>query len=211
MEKGLEFYIKEAQQTALATLIEYNSNEQHFHRTAEMAREIAKMFLNNNTLFVCGNGGSACQAMHIAEELTGRYRLDRRPLPAMALADASHITCVGNDYGFDQVFSRSIAAYAKKDDGLLLLSTSGNSNNLIRALEVAKRQQIKTFALLGREGGKLAGKCDYEIIINCNTSDSIQNIHMIILHVLVESIERILFPEIYIEIAPQLTNSENNR
>jgi len=198
MSHGLEFHIRESYQTALAALIEYNSNEQHFRRTQEMATAMAKVLTNNKSILVCGNGGSACQAMHFAEELTGRYRSDRKPLAVIPLTDSSHITCVGNDYGFDQIFARSVMAYAKKGDGLLLLSTSGNSKNLVRAMETAKVIGVKTFALLGRGGGELSGICDYEIIVNGATSDCIQNLHMIILHVLVECIERILFPEIYV-------------
>ena len=146
---------------------------------------------------ICGNGGSNCDALHFAEEFTGRFRKERRPLPAIAISDSSHITCVGNDYGFDYIFSKGVEAYGKAGDMFIGISTSGNSGNVIKAVEAAKNMGIKTVALLGKDGGKLKGMCDYEFIIPGETSDRIQEIHMMILHIIIEGVERIMFPENY--------------
>lgn len=162
-----------------------------------MVEAMVNIFKNQGKILVCGNGGSACQAMHFAEELTGRYRADRAALPAIALADASHVTCVGNDYGFSEIFSRSVEAYGRPADGLLILSTSGNSANLVRAHEEAKARSLTTFALLGKTGGQLNNRCDYQYIAPGINSDDIQNIHMMIIHLLIEGIERQLFPNNY--------------
>ncbi len=184
-------------QTTLNAMTEFNANSANAEMTLQMAEAMVKAINAGNKILVCGNGGSAAQAMHFAEELTGRYQKDRRALPALALMDPTHMSCVGNDYGFDKIFSRAIEAYAKPGDCLLLLSTSGNSANLITAVEAAKALSVSTFALLGKGGGKLKGVCDFEIIANGATSDCVQNIHMIIIHILIETIERSLFPENY--------------
>jgi D-sedoheptulose 7-phosphate isomerase len=148
-------------------------------------------------VLIAGNGGSNCDALHFAEEFTGRFRGNRRALPAIAISDSSHITCVGNDYGFDYVFSRGVEAYGKEGDLFIGISTSGNSPNIIKAVEAAKEMGMKTVALLGKDGGKLKGMCDYEFIIPGVTSDRIQEIHMMILHIIIEGVERIMFPENY--------------
>jgi D-sedoheptulose 7-phosphate isomerase len=135
--------------------------------------------------------------MHFAEELTGRYRKDRRPLGALALGDASHTTCVSNDYGFDHIFSRQILGLGQKNDVLLLLSTSGNSSNLLHAVEAAKSVGMKTVALLGRDGGKLKSLVDLCLIIPAETSDRIQEMHIKLIHTVIETVERELFPENY--------------
>jgi D-sedoheptulose 7-phosphate isomerase len=173
------------------------NNFTDFEKIAEIGLAMEQILNKGGKLMVCGNGGSACQAMHFAEELTGRYRKDRRALPAISLTDASHITCVGNDYGFENIFSRAVEAYGKPGDGLLVLSTSGNSENLIRAVDVAKKMEIKTFALLGKGGGRLKGMSDYDLVFEGQTSDVVQNMHMIAIHLLIEATERQLFPEIY--------------
>jgi D-sedoheptulose 7-phosphate isomerase len=154
-------------------------------------------FSRGGRLFTCGNGGSHCDAMHFAEELTGRYRRDRRPLGALALGDPSHVTCVSNDYGFEHIFSRQLEGLSRQGDVLVGLSTSGNSANVIRAFETAKKSGVKTVALLGRDGGKLAGQADLAIIIPATTSDRIQEMHIKIIHTVIETIERALFPENY--------------
>lgn len=148
-------------------------------------------------MFSCGNGGSHCDAMHFAEEFTGRYRKDRKPVGAMALGDASHVTCVSNDYGFEHIFSRQVEGLGRKGDMLLGLSTSGNSKNVILAFEAAKKKGIKTVALLGRDGGKLKDLADLAIVVPAETSDRIQEIHIKLIHTVIESVERQLFPENY--------------
>ncbi len=182
---------------ALSVLEAFCQNSENFDKTAQLAQQLASAFQNGNKILICGNGGSACDAMHFAEELTGRFQKDRRPLPALALSDAAHITCVANDFGFDTIFSRGVEAYGKAGDWLIALSTSGNSANIIKAVTQAKKNNLHTLALLGKDGGKLKGQCDEQFIIPAKTSDRIQELHMLILHTLVEGIERELFPENY--------------
>lgn len=141
-------------------------------------------------LLVCGNGGSLCDASHFAEELTGRFRADRRPLPALACADAGHITCIANDYGFEHVFSRWVQALARSGDCVILLSTSGNSKNILLAAHAAKAAGATTIALLGKGGGSLRSVSDIELTVPGDTSDRIQELHMLLLHWFVESIEQ---------------------
>jgi D-sedoheptulose 7-phosphate isomerase len=136
--------------------------------------------------------------MHFAEEFTGRYRKDRKPLGALALGDASHVTCVSNDYGFDQIFSRQLEGLAGKGDMLVGLSTSGNSANVIKAFETAKAMGIRTVALLGRDGGKLATMADLAIVVKATTSDRIQEMHIKLIHTVIETVEREIFPENYL-------------
>ncbi|WP_372712471.1 D-sedoheptulose 7-phosphate isomerase [Ilyobacter sp.] len=171
--------------------------EEKSNITEKVARDLAEAFENGNKALICGNGGSNCDALHFAEEFTGRFRGDRRALPAISLSDSSHITCVGNDYGFDYIFSRGVEAYGKEGDFFIGISTSGNSENVIKAVEAAKKLGLKTCLLLGKDGGKLKGMCDYEFIIPGETSDRIQEIHMMILHIIIEGVEKIMFPENY--------------
>jgi D-sedoheptulose 7-phosphate isomerase len=135
--------------------------------------------------------------MHFAEEFTGRYRKDRAPLGALALGDASHVTCVSNDYGFNEIFARQLEGLARSGDLLLGLSTSGNSENVIRAFAAAQKIGIKTVALLGRDGGKLKDLADLAIVVQAQTSDRIQEMHIKIIHTVIETVERELFPENY--------------
>ena len=171
-----------------------NENIEKIH---SCALQIADKFSKKYKILICGNGGSACDAMHFAEEFTGRYRQNRRALPVISLTDPSHITCVGNDFGFDQIFSRGVEAYGQEGDVFIGLSTSGNSKNVLNAIQEAKRLKMMTIALLGKDGGDMNGLCDVEWIIPGQTADRIQEVHMMILHILIESVERILFPEHY--------------
>jgi D-sedoheptulose 7-phosphate isomerase len=145
-----------------------------------------------NKILVCGNGGSSCDAAHFAEELTGRFRDDRKPLAAIACTDFGHITCTANDYGFDHVFSRWVAALGRPGDVLILLSTSGNSTNIRNAADTAQSAGLTTLALLGKDGGSLRGRCEHQLIVPGQTSDRIQELHMLVLHALVEGIERLM-------------------
>lgn len=158
---------------------------------------IAEAFANKKKVLICGNGGSSTDAMHFAEECTGRFRQDRQALPAISLTDASHITCVANDFGFDQIFARGVQALGNEGDIFIGISTSGNSQNVIEAVKSAEKLGLKTILLSGKDGGKLAGKCDLEIIAPGKTTDRIQEIHICILHIIVETVERILFPQNY--------------
>ncbi|MGK4198820.1 D-sedoheptulose 7-phosphate isomerase [Fusobacterium sp. HC1336] len=187
----------ESYKTELTLLENFIKEEEERRETEKVAKALADTFLKGNKVLICGNGGSNCDALHFAEEFTGRFRGDRRALPAIAISDSSHITCVGNDYGFDYIFSRGVEAYGKEGDMFFGISTSGNSSNVIKAVEVAKALGMKTCVLLGKDGGKLKGMCDYEFIIPGKTSDRVQEIHMMILHIIIEGVERIMFPENY--------------
>ncbi|MDD9974440.1 MAG: SIS domain-containing protein, partial [Candidatus Poribacteria bacterium] len=143
------------------------------------------------------NGGSLCDAVHFAEECTGKFRSDRKPLPAIALGDAGHITCTANDFGFAEIFARPLSALGHPGDLLIVLSTSGNSENVVRAAAVAKSRGMQVFGLLGGDGGDLKQHCDICLIAPGNTADRIQEIHIKVLHILIEHIERLMFPENY--------------
>lgn len=158
-------------------------------RIARVAAAIASAIRSGGKILACGNGGSAADAMHFCEELTGRFRDNRRPLPAIACVDSGHITCTANDFGYEHVFSRWVEALGRKGDVLVALSTSGNSRNTIRAVEAAAGVGMTRIALLGGTGGVLSGLCDYQWIAPGRTSDRVQEIHMLILHTLVECIE----------------------
>lgn len=181
----------------LELLKKFIEEEEKRKETEKVAIKLAEVFKNGKKALICGNGGSNCDAMHFAEEFTGRFRKERPALPAISLSDSSHITCIGNDYGFDYIFSKGVEAFGQSGDFIIGISTSGNSPNVIKAMEVAKEKGLITVALLGKDGGKLKGICDYEFIISGKTSDRIQEIHMMILHIIIEGVERILFPENY--------------
>jgi D-sedoheptulose 7-phosphate isomerase len=146
---------------------------------------------NGNCIYSCGNGGSMTDAMHFAEELTGRFRETRKALPAIAISDSSFISCVANDFGYNEVFARFIQAVAKPGDILLAISTSGNSPNVLRAVEEAKKQGVTSIALTGKTGGELLKKADYAICVpHHGYADRIQEIHIKIIHTLIQRIEQ---------------------
>jgi len=151
---------------------------------------MVEALVNGNKIMSCGNGGSLCDAMHFAEELTGRFQKDRRPLAAMAISDASHITCVANDFGLDYIFSRTVEALGRPGDVLLAISTSGNSQNVINAVQASQKAGMKVIGLTGKSGGKMAELCDVEIRAPYSEySDRVQEIHIKVIHSLVEYIE----------------------
>lgn len=186
--------LKEAQSTIAAFL----ENSENIQKCTQFSQILINAYQNKGTVFSCGNGGSHCDAMHFAEELTGRYRNDRRPLGALALGDSSHVTCVSNDYGFKYIFSRQIEGLGRTGDVLIGLSTSGNSENVILAMEAAKAKGIKTIALLGKDGGKLKNIADLSIVVPAQTSDRIQEVHIKLIHLVIETVERVIFPENYL-------------
>lgn len=157
----------------------------------EIAGEMMVQALKSgNKIISCGNGGSLCDAMHFAEELTGRFQNDRQPLPALAISDPSHITCVANDFGFEYIFSRTVEALGKPGDVLLAISTSGTSLNVINAIASAKQRGMKTVGLTGKTGGRMASLCDVEIRApHFGYSDRIQETHIMVIHSLVNYIE----------------------
>jgi D-sedoheptulose 7-phosphate isomerase len=149
--------------------------------------------LNGNKIISCGNGGSMSDAMHFAEELSGKFRNERKPLPAIAIADPAYITCTGNDYGFDHIFARFIEGFGKEGDILLAISTSGNSPNVIKAAEAAKQLKMFVVALTGKDGGALSSIADIEIRApHSNYSDRAQEIHIKVIHILIKQIEEAL-------------------
>jgi D-sedoheptulose 7-phosphate isomerase len=159
-----------------------------------VTQALCNCFQTGNKVLIAGNGGSLCDALHFAEELTGFFRQPRKALPAIALADPGHISCVSNDIGYESVFSRGVEAYGKENDLFIGLTTSGNSPNIIRAFETASRLGLRTVALLGKEGGKLKGFAEFELIIEgFTTSDRIQEAHMAALHLIIEFVEKKLF------------------
>jgi D-sedoheptulose 7-phosphate isomerase len=158
------------------------------------ARVISDCFRKGNKLLIAGNGGSLCDAMHFAEELTGIFRHKRKALPAIALSDPAHLSCMANDVGYHDVFSRAVEALGREGDVFVALTTSGNSQNLIHAVEMAKTMGLKTISFLGKTGGKLKGVSDLEWIINgFSYSDRIQEAHMTAIHIIIEMIEHELF------------------
>ena len=189
--------IRNSYLTAFETVKAFVENEENIEKTEKISQELALAYKNGKKSLIAGNGGRNCDAMHFAEEFTGRFRKDRRALPSISISDSSHITCVGNDFGFDFVFAKGVEAFGQEGDFFFGISTSGNSKNIIEAVKMAKEKKLKTVALLGKDGGKLKGVCDYEFIIPGETSDRIQEVHMMILHIIIEGVERTLFPENY--------------
>jgi D-sedoheptulose 7-phosphate isomerase len=164
----------------------------HFIATA--ATWISDCFRNKGKLLIAGNGGSLCDAMHFAEELTGQFRKFRPALPAIALSDPGHLTCVGNDMGFESIFSRGVEAFGQRGDIFIALTTSGNSQNLLNAVKMAKQKGLKTISFLGKTGGKMKGLSDLEWIVGGFAfSDRIQEAHMAAIHILIERVEHELF------------------
>jgi len=160
----------------------------------DAAQMIADSLSERGKLLIAGNGGSLCDAMHFAEELTGYFRKKRPALPAIALADPGHISCVANDVGFDTVFSRGVEALGQKGDILVVLTTSGRSANIVQAVQTAKGLGLKTIAFLGKTGGPLKGECDLELIVEgFATSDRIQEAHMCAIHTIIEGVESLLY------------------
>jgi D-sedoheptulose 7-phosphate isomerase len=177
-----------------AFVLERFRNDAANLHAVERAGELMVVSLKNGgKLISCGNGGSMCDAMHFAEELTGKFRDDRAPIAAVSISDPSHLTCVGNDHGFDQVFARFVQAHGRTGDVLLAISTSGNSANVIKAAEVARQRGVKVVGLTGKDGGKLAALCDVEVrVSHAGYADRVQEVHIKVVHALIDHIERSL-------------------
>ena len=193
----LKDHIKYSYLAAYETVKNFVEKDENIEKTLKVAEELAEAYKRGNKSLIAGNGGSNCDAMHFAEEFTGRFRKDRKALPSLSISDSSHITCVGNDYGFNFIFAKGVEAFGKEGDFFFGISTSGNSQNIIEAVKMAKEKGVKTVGILGKDGGKLKGMCDYEFIVPGETTDRIQEVHMMILHIIIEGVERILFPEKY--------------
>lgn len=184
----------------LKDLEESRNTVDNYLRQAGTAEQIeqsifmmAQSMKNGGKVISAGNGGSMCDAMHFAEELTGRYRGNRPSLPAIAICDPSHITCVGNDYGFDFIFSRFVQGVGAKGDIFLGISTSGNSKNIIEACKVCKEKEMKSICLLGKDGGQLKDLCDIPLIVTHDGyADRIQEVHTAIIHIFIRGLESVL-------------------
>ena len=175
---------------AAQTLQKFDTPENH-EKIMNAAEAMVSSIDSGGKIISCGNGGSMCDAMHFAEELTGRYRNDRNSIPAISISDPSHITCVGNDYGFDSIFSRYVESIGNENDVLLAISTSGNSQNVIKAAEAAKSKKMKVIGLTGKTGGKLAELCDIEIRAPFSEyADRAQEIHIKVIHALIDLMEK---------------------
>ncbi len=191
--------IEKSFNTAFLILQKFIEDKENIKLVALISEKLAEAYKSGNKSIIAGNGGSSCDAMHFSQEFTGRFRKDRPALPSISLSDSSHITCVGNDCGFEDIFARGIEAFGKKNDLFFALSTSGNSENILRAIHASRRLGLVTIGLTGKDGGKMKGLCDYEFIIPGDTSDRIQELHMLILHIIIEGTERILFPQNYLQ------------
>jgi len=186
--------IKSHFEEAATVLKKFLDNEENFKNIERAGQLLVDTINNSGKIISCGNGGSMCDAMHFAEELSGKYRGDRKALPAISISDASHISCVGNDYGYNAIFSRFIEGLGNKEDVLFAISTSGNSDNVINAITAAKLKGMKVIGLTGKNGGKMAELCDVEIRAPfANFSDRIQEIHIKVIHSLIDYVENNLF------------------
>lgn len=174
--------------TALETFLADDAN---IHKVEAAGMILSEAVRSGNKILSCGNGGSMCDAMHFAEELSGRYRNDRPALPAISISDPSHLSCVGNDYGYAYVFSRMVEAIGRSGDVLFAISTSGNSANVLNAIEAARKQGMKVIGLTGKSGGKMAEVCDVEIRAPYSEyADRAQEIHIKVIHSLIDYVER---------------------
>ncbi|MCX8580855.1 D-sedoheptulose 7-phosphate isomerase [Gilliamella sp. B3482] len=183
--------IRDELNQAIEVLTNFISNDENLKQIQQAAILIANSFKQGGKVLSCGNGGSHCDAMHFAEELTGRFRDNRPSYPAIAISDVSHISCVGNDYGFDSIFSRYVEGVGQKGDVLLGISTSGNSTNVIKAIEAAKQKGMKIITLTGKDGGKMNGLADVDIRVpHFGYADRVQEIHIKVIHILILLIEK---------------------
>ncbi len=194
MTEHIKSSLKEAQ-TALEGLL---ANEKTLARIESAAEILIKTFQKGGRVFSCGNGGSMCDAMHFAEELTGRYRKNRKGYPAVAISDPGHLTCVANDYGYEYVFSRYLESHGNKGDCLMALSTSGKSPNVLQAAKTGRAMGIKVIALTGKAGSEMENCSDVCICTpGGQFADRVQELHIKVLHILIELVERHFHPENY--------------
>lgn len=190
--------IRAAFEEAQATLAAFLAEPACLAGVAAFADAAEATLRRGGKLMSCGNGGSMCDAMHFAEEWTGRFQGARSALPAMAFSDPGQLSCISNDFGYEEVFARSLQAHGREGDLLVCLSTSGNSPNTVRALEEARRMGIPSVALLGKDGGQMRALADVAIVVPlAETSDRIQELHIKVLHACIEAVERAMFPGNY--------------
>ena len=183
--------IRSAFTKASDALSRFTDDPDNIARVAAVSELIATTFRNKGKVIIFGNGGSMCDAMHFAEELTGRYRENRPGYAGIAISDPSHLSCVSNDFGYDYVFSRYVEAVGRRGDVLLGISTSGNSGNILKAIEAARAKGMKVIALTGKDGGKMAGLADVEIRVpHFGYADRIQEVHIKVIHILIQLVEK---------------------
>ena len=190
--------IKEAlieAQTALQALI---ANEEAILAIDSASNAMAQAIQSGHKILSCGNGGSLCDSMHFAEEMTGRFRQDRPGFAAIAIADASHMSCVGNDYGYEEVFARYVSAVGQKGDVLLAITTSGTSKNVLKAVVAAKQKGMVVVGLTGKALSPLAQEADIAIVTPAGRwADRVQELHIKCIHIMIEQVERLLAPKNY--------------
>jgi D-sedoheptulose 7-phosphate isomerase len=190
-------FIGHALEEAQNVLQQFRSNPDNIQLVENAIQTLTESYRAGGKAISCGNGGSLCDAAHFAEELTGRYKKDRPALAALPINDGGHISCVANDFGYEYIFSRQIEAFGRAGDVLLAISTSGNSENVIKAVEVAMKHKMKVIALLGKSGGKLKEMVDIPIVVPSDATERVQEVHIKLIHILIEGIERNLYPELY--------------
>lgn len=191
-------YIKASLEEASNTLTSFINNAEQLEYIQTAIIYLVATLKNNGRIFSCGNGGSMCDAMHFAEELTGRFRKNRKPLAGVAISDPSHMSCVGNDYGYAEIFDRYLQAHAREGDCLVAMTTSGTSKNILKAIQTAKEIGLKVIVLTGRHNDELKNMTDVCIVAQAGQwADRVQEMHIKILHIFIEGIERNLFPENY--------------
>lgn len=188
--------VRAAMTSAADALAKLRQDETTLAAIAAAGDLLVEAFLQGRSVYSCGNGGSMCDAMHFAEELSGKFRRERKALPAMAISDPAHLSCAANDFGYDSVFARFVEAHGRRGDVLLAISTSGNSPNILAAATVARQAGMKVVALTGKSPSKLAPLADINICTPGGTpySDRIQELHIKVIHTLIELCEHRLFP-----------------
>ncbi len=197
-DPSLKRHVESSLREASAALDALLGNPAALAAIEKAATLLIGVFERKGRVYACGNGGSMCDAMHFAEELTGRYRRDRAPLAATAISDAGHLTCVGNDLGYEEVFARYIEAHGRADDCLVALSTSGTSRNIVRAAEAARALGMSVIVLSGRQSEALVALSTVHVCTPGGAfADRVQELHIKVLHILIELIERHFFPENY--------------
>ncbi|WP_257294157.1 D-sedoheptulose 7-phosphate isomerase [Endozoicomonas sp. YOMI1] len=191
MSSEFKAIIRQELEEAMVVLSRFLDDDANLESIDLAAQLLSESFKAGGKVLSCGNGGSHCDAMHFAEELTGRFRDNRPGYAAIAISDPSHISCVSNDFGYEYVFSRYVEAVGREGDALLGISTSGNSGNIIKAVEAARAKGMKVILLSGKDGGEMAGMADVEIRVpHFGYADRIQEVHIKAIHIMIQLVEK---------------------